>query len=458
MSSKNVMTDGDKALTHTGDTAGVLDLDQTQVREQQVYAPPPQLSCVLKLEALPAHTERAASSTSNDHVLFRVTPNPDAGATFAAIAENPQPINLAVVIDRSGSMEGAPLDQAKRACSALLDLMGPDDIITLVAYSETADLIVPARRAANKALIRESLATIKPGSTTNLLLALRLAARQLVSVKDQATVNRILLITDGEPAAGVKEYAAIMSQASELAARGITISTFGLGSDYEEELLAGLAERAGGNYYHIPDVALIAEAFEREFRQIRKIVARNLQFRIHPTRGVNILRVFGHDAIYGPSSVQLKLCDLERDANLELVCAIEFTQRPAAHYRVATAELLYDDVGTKRPERLACELHYNFVEEADLSSSYENTETMAAVEVAGAVQVLDMTILAIRRQGLDADAVRTQLTKVQATLRDNSRNAEADLVASAHTAIDRGVPMSKVMMSTVFDLNQGKTS
>lgn len=453
------MTDGEAALTKSSEPpADANGHDVTPERASFTYAPPPALECVLQMATMPAHRKALASETTNDHVLFRISPSDSAADTLAKQGENVPRLNLAVVIDRSGSMDGLPLEQAKRACSTLLDQLGADDLLTVVSYAETADLIVPAKRVVNKALIRESLGRIKSGSTTNLLQALRLAAQQLIAVKDRSTINRIFLVTDGEPAAGVKEYAAIMSQASELAARGITISTFGLGADYEEELLAGLAERAGGNYSHVAEPGQIADSFERELRKVRRVSARNLRFRLHPARGVNILRVYGHDAIYAPRSVEIALSDLERDTTMELVCELEFTQRSPANYRVATAELLYDDVGTLRPERLACDLRYEFVAESESIPATEDPGTIAAVEVVAAMQVLDMTLLAIRRQGLDAEAVQSQLHRVETTLRERDRGAEAERVASARTAIDRGVPMPKVMMNTVFDLNQGKTS
>jgi hypothetical protein len=156
--------------------------------------------------------------------------------------------------------------------------------------------------------------------------------------------------------------------------------------------------------------------------------------------------------------VEIALSDLERDTTMELVCELEFTQRSPANYRVATAELVYDDVGTLRPERLACDLRYEFVAESEAIPATEEPDTITAVEVVAAMQVLDMTLLAIRRQGLDAEAVQSQLHRVETTLRERGRSAEAERVASARTAIDRGVPMPKVMMNTVFDLNQGKTS
>jgi len=426
-------------------------------RSTHVYAPPSTISRVLQFDAVPSHRQVRATETSRDHVLLRVSPSADAAATLDARAAGMPRLNIAVVMDRSGSMEGSGLEQAKRACSTLLDMLRPDDTLTVIAYSETADLVLPARHITNKALIRETLSSIKSGTTTNLLLGLRAAAQQLMSVKDNRTLNRIFLVTDGEPAAGVKEYAAIMTAASDLAGRGITITTFGLGTDYEEELLAGIAERAGGNYYHVPEPGLIAAAFEREFRQTTQVCARNLRLRLHPSRGVNILRVFGRDAVYTPTCVELTLSDLERNRSIELVCELEFTQRPAAQYRVLRAELLYDDTGTLCPERLTCELTYEFVA-ADASVDEANSLTTAAVEIASAIQILDMTILAIRRQGVDATEVQNHLRRVQETLRSKERIAEAESVASASAAIDRGVPMSKVLMSAVFDLDQGKTS
>ena len=458
MTSQRVKTDGEPELEQKielpGDNARGGDLSE---RQAHVYAPPAHVSPVLQFDALPARRRIRAAETSRDHLLLRVFPSINAAETLAARQTGIPRLNIAVVIDRSGSMDGPALEQAKQACSMLLDILRPADTLTVVAYAETADLILPARHITNKAQIRETLGRIKSGTTTNLLMGLRAAAQQLISVKDNRTLNRIFLVTDGEPAAGVTEYAAIMTSASDLAGRGITITTFGLGTDYEEELLAGIAERAGGNYYHVPEPELISAAFEREFRQTQEVVARNLRLRLYPSRGVNILRVFGRDAVYTPTSVALTLSDLEVGRSIELVCELEFTQRPAAQYRVLRAELLYDDTGTLCPERLTCELTYEFLDE-DASVDDANPTTAAAVDVAAAIQILDMTILAIRRQGVDTAEVQTQLRRVESTLRDKGRIAEAESVASASTAIDRGIPMSKVLMSTVFDLDQGKTS
>jgi Ca-activated chloride channel homolog len=78
------------------------------------------------------------------------------------------PLNLCLVIDRSGSMEGEPLEYVKRACSYVVDLLEPADILSIVTFEEQVDVVMPARRIVNKALIKEHIQRIQPGNTTNL--------------------------------------------------------------------------------------------------------------------------------------------------------------------------------------------------------------------------------------------------------------------------------------------------
>ena len=132
------------------------------------------------------------------------------------------PINVCLCIDRSGSMEGPPLEYVKRACEYVVDMLEPNDILSIVTFEEQVDVLMPARRVVNKALVKEHIRRLEVGNTTNLYDGLMAGCMQIQSVMAQTPgyVNRVLLLTDGEPTVGLKDYTSIVQQVAEQKAQG----------------------------------------------------------------------------------------------------------------------------------------------------------------------------------------------------------------------------------------------
>src|SRR5205085_10433973 len=211
----------------------------------------------IDLTVIPGNRYALATGNSRERVLVQV-------AASGMLAGRRLPLNLALVIDRSGSMEGEPLEYVKRACAHVVDLLEPNDILSIVTFEDRADVVMPARRVINKALIKEHVNRIEPGNTTNLFEGIVAGASQVSSVRSEAYVNRIMLLTDGEPTAGTKDFPSIVGCVAEQKSRGISLTALGFGPDYNEELLAGMARRSGGNYYYISRPELIPEVFRKE--------------------------------------------------------------------------------------------------------------------------------------------------------------------------------------------------
>ena len=120
-------------------------------------------------------------------------------ASAGATGDRPRlPLNLSLALDRSGAMEGEPLEYAKRACAYVVDLLEPDDILSLVTFDETVEVVIPARRLVNKGLLKDAINRITTGSNANLYEGLLTACQQVTSVKTAQTLNRVLLLTTGE--------------------------------------------------------------------------------------------------------------------------------------------------------------------------------------------------------------------------------------------------------------------
>jgi Ca-activated chloride channel family protein len=243
---------------------------------------------------------------------------------------------------------------------------------------------------------------------------------------------------------------------AEQKARGISVTAIGLGTNYSEELLAELAHRSGGNFYHVPDVERLPEVLRHEFETAARAVARNVRLRVHLTNGAGVRQVYGYQPVYGTRVVEVRLCDIEGGSGLRSLWEFELSTRQPGTYRVAWADVRYDDWNTGRPERLTADIVYEFATEPVAAAGPQETEFDNEMEVAEAVRSVDKTLLAVRRQNLDAVSVLAELDKVRAILEKHGRGRNADLVADASARIRAGGAIAKTLMSAIFNLDQGK--
>jgi Ca-activated chloride channel homolog len=368
------------------------------------------------------------------------------------------PLNLCLVIDRSGSMEGEPLEYVKRACSYVVDLLEPTDILSVVTFEEQVDVVMPARRVVNRALVKEHIQRIQPGNTTNLYDGLVAGASQVASVRSDAYVNRILVLTDGEPTAGIKDFASIVGSVAEQKSRGISVTALGFGPEYNEELLAGMARRTGGNYYYISRPDLIPEVFRKELDALLTISAKNLRLRMLLSRWVQVRQVYGQLPTFGDRTAEVALADLERGTTLSLIVEMELGRRPAGTYRVARAELTYDDcVMGRSNQRLEEEIVTEFVSDGARVASGVNPLVRQELEIAQASRNLERTMMGIRTQQLTVGAAMADLQRTQTFLAQQGRADQAQEVGEAIQGLRSGSGnVEKTLIGAIVDLDQGK--
>ncbi|MGQ9524711.1 MAG: vWA domain-containing protein, partial [Armatimonadota bacterium] len=287
------------------------------------------------VECIPGKPRAYAGGASTAHVLVLIR--------AASSASGRRPLNLALAIDRSGSMEGDPIAYVKQACSHVVDLLTPSDVLSVVTFEDQVDVVMPARRVVNRELIKQHIARITTGRTTNLFDGLLTACNQVASVPDGQHLKRVLLLTDGEPTAGIRDFASIVGLAADQKAKGIVISALGFGPEYNEELLAGIARRSGGNYYYISRPDLIPEVFRRELSLLLSVAALNMRLTLHVPRWARVRKVYSTQAAISGRTAQIELVDLEAGATLAVLVQLEFEPRPAGPYRVLKADLAYTD-------------------------------------------------------------------------------------------------------------------
>ncbi len=404
----------------------------------------------LSVEVVPENPYALAPRTSRNHLLVKIM------GTGAAMGAR-MPLNLCLILDRSGSMEGPPMDYMKRACGYVVDLLEPSDVLSIVAFEERAEVIMPARRVVNKTLIKEHINRLEVGNTTNLYDGIAMGASQIASVASAGYVNRALLFTDGEPTAGNKDFHSIVGQVAEQKSRGITVTALGFGMEYNEELLAGIARQSGGNYYYITRPELIPEIFRKELETLMNVVARNIRMRVQMSRWVQVRQVFGKLPTYGYRSAEVTLADLERGEVQTSIVELSLEPHPGGKFRVAIVEVIYDDSTTGRTETVSADVVIEFTLDERLVASSINPLVQREIEVAEASKNLEKTVMGMRTQQVSpADAVR-ELEKTKMLLIDQGKTLQAQDIQKAIDEIRGGGGAEKTLIGTVINLERGKS-
>lgn len=391
-----------------------------------------------------------SSRASRDHIALSLK-------ATGVMAGARMPLNLCLIIDRSGSMEGPPLDYVKQACGYVVDLLQPDDVLSIIAFEERVDVIMPARKVMNKQLIKEHINRIEPGNTTNLYDGIVAGASQIASVYSGNYVNRALLFTDGDPTAGIKDFSSIVGCVAEQKSRGITITALGFGSEYNEELLASIAKRSGGNYYYITRPELIPEIFRKELETLMTVVARNVKLRVHMTKWTQLRQIYGQLPTFGNRVAEVTLPDVERGSAESALVEFEFGPRPAGTYRVGKIEVVYDDSVTGSQERIETDVVYDFTPDQALVSANVNPQVQREIEVALASRNLEKTVMGMRTQQISPGAAMSELQKTQAILIQQGKTLQAQEIQKAMDDIKQGASAEKTLMGTIYNLDRGRT-
>lgn len=204
--------------------------------------------------------------------------------SFREDVPNPQrrPLNVALVIDRSGSMAGAPLKHALKAAADFVDRLTADDRLSVVVYDDVVDTLLDAQLVTDKEAIKQILRGVRAGGITNLSGGWLRGCELVAKHKTDKHVNRVLLLTDGQANHGVTNPAILTATAGKKAEEGITTTTLGFGSHFEEDLLIGMARAAGGNFYFIQSLDDAADVFGIELDSLKAIAAQNLTVTLTP--------------------------------------------------------------------------------------------------------------------------------------------------------------------------------
>ena len=194
-------------------------------------------------------------------------------------------------------MAGYALSNAIKATEKLVDFLSPDDLLSVIVYDDVAELIVPHQAVTNKQEIKAKLKKIQARGCTNLSGGWLFRCSQVESHLSPDKLNRVLLLTDGFANVGERKPKILIKTAAEKAKQGIITTTLGFGNNFNEDLLIGIADAAGGNFDFIQSPDDAADVFRIEMESLVSLVAQNLIVTLQPQKDVTIKEMLNNYSI-----------------------------------------------------------------------------------------------------------------------------------------------------------------
>ena len=275
---------------------------------------------------LRARTDRALIRSTHRSERFVLV---ELDAPPATSEHRREPVNIAFVLDRSGSMGGRKIELARQAIEVAIDRLLPADRFAVVAYDDHIDVVVAstaASREAKDGAIRQIRGIDARGSTD--LGGGWLKGAEQVALHQAAAggsgIHRVLLLTDGLANVGLTDAGELARHAGELRARGIGTTTFGVGEDFDETLLQGMADAGGGHFYYIERPEQITALIASEVGELLEIVARDAAIEITAPDGMTISPLSPYRFEQRGSRSVLLLGDLVSGQHIEAVIRIKF--------------------------------------------------------------------------------------------------------------------------------------
>jgi Ca-activated chloride channel family protein len=345
--------------------------------------------------AIAAGLTLAASAKTTDRVQCRVELDravlPAGGVQRAIVkvtldaprapeAAPRSPVNLALVLDRSGSMGGEKIERAKEAAIEAVRRLGADDMISVVVYDHEVETIVPAQRAANAEWIEERIRSIRSRGNTALFAGVGQGAAEVRKHIDGRFTHRILLLSDGLANSGPAQPEDLERLGRALMKERISVTTVGLGTDYNEDLMTRLSQASDGNSYFVENSRDLPRIFASELGDVLSVAAREVRIEIEFPAGVRPLRIVGREGRMDERHVEIALNQLYGGQSKYALIEVEVPAGRARDVReVALARCRYENVYSQRQEDASARVEARFSEDADEVARHGNRTVIVEV-------------------------------------------------------------------------------
>ena len=339
--------------------------------------------------------------------------------------EKVAPINVALVIDKSGSMQGEKIRRARDAAIMAVERMRTDDIMAVVTYSNNAEVLLPATKTTDKESLKTAINRLSAGRSTALYDGVKKGAQEIRKFLDRNRVNRIVLVSDGLANVGPDSPKELGLLGASLGKEGIVVTTIGLGLSYNEDLMTQLAEKSNGNHAFVENAKDLARFFDSEFGDILAVIAQEVKVTITCADGIRPVRVLGKEAEIQGQQVQIALNQLYSEHDHLLLLEIEVPPTKADQdLMLADVKVVYRNMVTDTTDRLNNQVVAIFTTSPQLVKKNTNLNVMIAVLKQQAFAKNELAIT-LRDLGKIREA-RQVLLENAALLEDQAKKYDSD--------------------------------
>ncbi|MBW4520067.1 MAG: VWA domain-containing protein [Scytolyngbya sp. HA4215-MV1] len=359
-----------------------------------------------KIELIPLRGAIAQNEPTTLDVLVKILP-PD-----LQIRLDRPPLNLGLVIDRSGSMSGFKMNYARQAAAYAVEQLLPTDRVSITIFDDRIETIVPSTLATAKPEILSKIQQISTRGSTALHGGWIEGGTQVSQQLKPDQVNRVLLLSDGLANVGETNPDTIASDVHGLAQRGVSTTTMGIGNDYSEDLLESMARSGDGNFYHIASPEQLPNIFQSELQGLMTTIGHKVSLGINPLESVTVVDILND--LDQTSTGRYKLPNLVIGNPISIVVRLKI---PALGQSTDLCQfrLAWDNPEIPERQILRVTLHLPIVSPAQLSDFPPHTEVqqqiailMAARARLEAVKCMDQGDLAGARVSLQEAKAMTQ--------------------------------------------------
>jgi len=348
----------------------------------------------------------------------------DLSAIAAKQKSRRTPLNLAVVLDRSGSMTGAKIEKAKQAAIQVVDRLAADDVFSLIVYSDSSEVLVPAQRVEDKSALKRRISRIEPGGSTALYSGVKTGAAQIEEYISARRINRVMLLSDGLANIGPSSTRDLRGLGHDLARKGIAVTTIGVGDDYNEDLMAGLAEASDANYYYVKDTEKLPEIFAKELGELMTVAAREIIIEITCPEGVKPIGFVARSETFENRKATVKLSQFTSGQNRFLFfrCLVN-----NEHPEIARVKVRYvDELDGGSEQSVGGVVNVRFTDDAKVAAKSVNAEILAENELLRTANAKDEALVdadagnyavAARKLAVQADALKAQYRNASPSVR-----------------------------------------
>lgn len=269
-------------------------------------------------------------------------------------SNNRTPANIAIVLDKSGSMSGEKIQSAKQAARMAVNLLNENDIISIISYDSTVNVIVPATKVSDKQSINRAIDQMRSSGNTALFAGVSKGAAEVRKFLDKDRVNRVILLSDGQANVGPSSPSELGDLGSSLSKDGITVTTIGLGTGYNEDLMANLAGYSDGNHAFVENAEDLAKVFQYEFGDVLSVVAQDVEIVITFKNNIRPIRILGRDGTILGQTIRTNMSQLYSEQEKFVLIEVEIPAGTAKQeVSLADVSVNYQNMQSRKKDQLA---------------------------------------------------------------------------------------------------------